>query len=88
MSTDAIWFALGADRDGILRLSKNDKKHAIELALKTWPERSQHKIADQIGCSQQFVSRVRAQVTTGCHLPDRVTGRDGKSYRARTDGRS
>ena len=40
------------------------------------------KIADQIGCTQQHVSKIKGEVTTTCNLPDRVTGKDGKSYPA------
>ena len=79
---DALWFALGANRAHGHRLTAADKKHAVELALEAWPERSQARIAEQIGCSQQYVSKIR-QVTTSCDLPDRSIGKDGKSYPAR-----
>ena len=59
-----------------------DKKHAIVLALQTWPERSQRDIADQIGCSKTWVQNIRSDMVTTDHLPDRVTGKDGKSYPA------
>ena len=79
---DALWCALGANRSHGQRLTGADKKHAIELAFEAWPERSQRRIAAQIGCSQQYVGKVRAQVTTSCHLPERTVGTDGKSYPA------
>ena len=79
---DALWCALGANRAHGHRLTSADKKHAIELALEAWPDRSQRRIAAQIGCSQQYVGKVRAQVTTSCHLPQRTVGSDGKSYPA------
>lgn len=81
---DALWFALGANKANGQRLTEADKKHAVMLAFKAWPDRSQREIAIQIGCAQQYVQKLRAnyQVTTGSHLPDRVTGRDGKSYPA------
>lgn len=65
-------------------LSTADKRHAILLALEAFPEKSQNQIAEQIGCSQRYVSTVREQmqVRTGSHLPDYVTGKDGKSYPA------
>jgi hypothetical protein len=82
--TDALWFALGANRTNGHRMTDADKKHAIELAYATWPDRGQREIADQIGCSQRYVSTVRneIQVRTGSHLPDVVTGKDGKQYPA------
>ena len=79
---DALWCALGANRSHGQRLTGADKKHAIELAFEAWPERSQRRIAAQIGCSQQYVGKVRADVTTSCHLPERTVGTDGKSYPA------
>lgn len=82
--TDALWFALGANRSNGQRLSEDDKRHAIEVAYATWPDRGQREIAEQIGCSQRYVSTVREQiqVRTGSHLPDMVTGKDGKRYPA------
>ena len=71
---DALWFALGANRAHGQRLSGDDKRRAIEITYRTWPEVSQVRIAAQVGCSQQYVSRVRAQLTTSCMLPDRVVG--------------
>lgn len=79
---DALWCALGANRAHGHRLTSADKKHAIKLALEAWPDRSQRRIAAQIGCSFQYVSKVRAQVSTSRHLPKRTVGTDGKSYPA------
>lgn len=80
--TDALWFALGANKANGQRMTTADKKHAIELALKTWPDRSQNQIAEQIGCSQQHVQQIKVQVTSTCNLPATVTGKDGKTYPA------
>ena len=79
---DALWFALGANGTHGHRLTAADKKHAIELALEVWPDRSQRRIAAQIGCSQRYVGKVRGQVRTSSHLADRTVGTDGKSYPA------
>ena len=79
---DALWFALGANRTHGERLSRADKRHAIELAFRTWPDLSQGRIARQVGCSKGYVCKVRAQVFTSEHLPERVLGEDGKSYPA------
>ena len=75
---DALWFALGGNRAHGQRLSGEDKQRAIEIAYRTWPEVSQVRISAQVGCSQQYVSKVRAQLTTSCMLPDRVVGSDGR----------
>lgn len=58
---------------------KADKRHAIELALKTWPDKSASAIADQLGCSHTWVNRTKSEVETTFNLPERVTGKDGKS---------
>ena len=83
---DALWFALGANSTHGHRLTRADKAHAIKLALAAWPDMSQRRIADQVGCSHPYVGKIRAQVVTSCHLPDRTVGTDGKSYPARQPG--
>ncbi len=72
-------FALAANNKNGRRLTTADKKHAILLALQTWPEKSMHMLAEQIGCSYQFVQQEKPKVASTCHLPSRVTGKDGKS---------
>lgn len=81
---DALWFALGANRDQhALKMTGDDKKHAILLALQAWPDRSINQIAEQIGVNQRYASGIRAEVSATTNLPERVTGKDGKSYPAR-----
>ena len=75
---DALWFALGANRAHGQRLSGADKRRAIELAYRAWPDLSQGRIALQVGCTQGYVGRVRAQLNTSIELPDRVVGVDGR----------
>ena len=75
---DALWFALGANRAHGQRLQRDDKHRAVELAYRAWPDLSQVRIAAHVGCTQQYVSRIRAQLTTSCMLPDRVVGSDGR----------
>ena len=66
----------------VAELADGDKKHAILLALKTWPDRSQREIAEQIGCSQPWVCDIKKQVIGAYQLPDHVTGKDGKGFPA------
>ena len=75
---EALWFALGGNRAHGQRLSGDDKRRAIEIAYRTWPEVSQRRIAAQVGCNQSYVGRVRAQLNTRIQLPDRVVGSDGR----------
>lgn len=78
---DALWFALGANALHGKQLTRDDKRHAIILALKTWPDRSLNMIADQIGCARSYVQRVGDEVAPRGHV-EKVTGKDGKSYPA------
>lgn len=81
---DALWFALGANRKNGQRLNANDKRHAILLALQTWPEKSVKQIAEQIGVNQGYAGKVKSELQDNgsVNLPSRVTGKDGKSYPA------
>lgn len=78
---DALWFALGANRKNGHRMTTADTRHAVELAVLAWPDKSPAQIAEQVGCTQQYAGRVRheVQLTTSCKLPDRTIGKDGKS---------
>ena len=75
---EALWFALGANRAHGQRLSRDEKRFAIEIAYRSWPDVSQVRIAAQVGCNQGYVGKVRAQLNTSVKLPDRVVGRDGR----------
>jgi len=78
---DALWFALGANKENAHRLTDADKKHAIALAVETWPDRPAATIAAQIGCSPQWVSRVRpTSSTSGTSV---VVRKNGTPYPAR-----
>ena len=81
---DALWFALGANRAHGLRLSTADNRRAIELAYQAWPDATQTQIARHVGCTQSYVSKVRARlVGIPSHtLPDRVVRSDGRSIPA------
>ena len=80
---EAMWCALGANKANGQRLSDRDVRHAIEVALATWPDRSGKQLAEQIGCSQRYVAAIRDQVRATAILPDRVVGKDGKRYPSR-----
>lgn len=80
---DALWFALGANRENGIRPSRGDVRHAVELALRTWPEKTLRDLAAQIGCSFTYVGDVKRQLYGSVQLPDApatVTGKDGKVY--------
>lgn len=80
---DALWFAIGANKANGIRPNKGDVKHAVELALRTWPEKTQQAIAEQVGCSQGYIAKVKGQFIPMNNLteaPATVTGKDGKTY--------
>lgn len=79
---DALWFALGANKANGQRLSTADKKHAVLMALRAFPDKSQTLIAEQVGCNLSYVTRIRAEVSGSQPLPDTVEGKDGKRYPA------
>lgn len=83
-NANALWFALGANKANGLRMSRGDIRNAIEIALKMWPEKTQQEIADQIGCSQNYVSEIQNQFIASAKLivPPARVGKDGKIYPA------
>jgi ParB-like chromosome segregation protein Spo0J len=83
--SDALWFALGANRAHGARLSEGDKARAVLLALRAWPDKSAHLISEQIGVNHVYVTRIRGQVMEELNLPAVVEGQDGKLYPAKRD---
>lgn len=64
------------------RPSRGDVKHAVLLALRTWPDgKTQREIAQQIGCSQTMVAYVKSQFSNidKQAIPATVTGKDGNT---------
>lgn len=83
---DALWFGLGANKKNGIRLSDVDKRHAVLLAARTFLQhKSQQQIADQIGCTQGFVSLIISRNNVA--RPERVEGLDGQTYPATKDAR-
>lgn len=62
--TDALWFALGANRANGQRLNAVDKEHAVAIALREWPQKMQREIAQQVGCHSSLVSKVYQKTTS------------------------
>ena len=53
--TDALIFALGANATNGLYRTNADKRHAVEIALEEWPERSKGYLADTCQVSIELV---------------------------------
>lgn len=86
---DALWYALGANKAHGLRMSRADVRRAIGLALQEFPERSSRDIARQIGCGDQLVGEVRAELESNCviHAVEKTVGADGKCRPAKRKAR-
>jgi len=49
-------------------MEAGDKKNAILIALKEFPEKSQRDIATQVGCSVGHVNKIKNEVFSSEHL--------------------
>lgn len=80
---DALWFALGANRQHGKQLTAADKKHAIALALQTWGKggRTQADIARQLGIAESTLSYHATRLSDIGRLqrPTSVVDRDGRT---------
>ncbi len=89
----AIWHATSVNAAHGLRRSNADKRRAVLLALRSaiGSEQSSRTIAEHVGVSPNFVTKVREDVEGRCApcAPDeRRTGKDGKSYPAKRQVRT
>ena len=89
---DAFIEAIKDNKENGLRYKSEDKKYIIE---KLWHENkfkedSQGKIADWIGVTQQYVSKIhkKLSLTTGCESRKHVTGKDGRKINVSAIGKS
>lgn len=79
---DAFWAAMAANGKHGLPLTTTDRRHVIETAIKTWPDRSNYMIAEAIGVSETTVRRIRKVMIEDAELTasDKVLGKDGRMY--------
>jgi hypothetical protein len=66
----ALRSALAANQKHGLRPSNADKKRAVNLALNSWPDKSDREIAKLTGCSHTFVSNFRGELALATLPPD------------------
>ncbi len=83
---EAIKAALQANGSHGLARTNADKRHAVKLALESFPNLSHHQIADLCLVSQPFVGKVRKQLIT-VTSSERRMGRDGKIRRLPAKGK-
>lgn len=75
---DALAFACSSNIQHGYRRTHADKRKAVQLALKHWPESSDRGIADKCHCSHVFVGQVRSSLGETATAPMR-SGKDGKT---------
>jgi ParB-like chromosome segregation protein Spo0J len=82
---DALWFALTANQAHGLRMNRADMRHAIGLALKNFPVKSNRELARQIGCSHVTVADERTALESSGQIDQlrKTTGADGKARPAK-----
>jgi len=71
--------ALGANAANGLRRSPADKQRAIEVCVKEFPELTQAKIAEMVGCSIGWVNKVKSEIHTEIEIPATITTARGQT---------
>lgn len=79
---EALKYALSANDDHGRRRTNADKRRAVEVALREFPDLSSRAIAEMCAVSPDFVSRVRA-LSSDDNAPSTVTTTDGRQYPAK-----
>jgi uncharacterized ParB-like nuclease family protein len=80
--TDALKFAIGANRTNGLPRTNADKRRCVVLALESFSDMSDRAVAELCGVSNAFVGTLRAEVLT-VNTSKTRKGKDGKKYPAR-----
>lgn len=61
------------------RLERGDIRRAVEIALREWPNKSQQEIAEQVGCSKQYVGHIKGEISKQVYLPPTRTDSMGRT---------
>jgi hypothetical protein len=80
--TDAIKFAVGANRTNGLRRTNEDKRKCVNIAFEKLGGLSDNQIAELCAVSQPFVSAMRKETKTA-NKPTVHIGKDNKKYPAK-----
>jgi hypothetical protein len=75
---DAVKFDIEANRAHGVRLNNKDKRRCVQLALEELTDLSDGAVAQLVGVSQPFVSKLRGQLKI-VMSPGARTGRDGRT---------
>ena len=62
----------------------------MRFKCQVWKKWSDRKIAEHIGVTQQYISKIKSQLTTSCKLPDRsiIECKDGRIRNTAAIGKS
>lgn len=62
-------------------MTKGDIRHAVAVALKTWPEKTQQAIADQVGCSIGTVNGIKQVIfkNENHSIPETIINAQGRT---------
>ncbi len=63
----------------LTKLEPGDKRNAILIALHEFPEKSQQEIAEQVGCNQSTVARVKSDNMHTHNIPPTRTDSLGRT---------
>ena len=63
----------------LTKLEPGDKRNAILIALHEFPEKSQQEIAEQVGCNQSTVARVKSDNMHTHNIPHTRTDSMGQT---------
>lgn len=80
---EAIWHSYGVNKEHGLRRTNEDKRRAVEAALKhpLANKYSNRQIADHIGVSPEYISRVSLSIDRSIDRPtERIASRNGTTY--------
>ncbi|MDR0705300.1 MAG: ParB/RepB/Spo0J family partition protein [Planctomycetaceae bacterium] len=77
---DALWVAIKANGKNGLSLNRKDIRKAIEIALRTFPQKSMVEISKAIGTSTSTVCNIRDELEAKGELnrTEKTIGKDGK----------
>ncbi len=86
---EALDFAAGVNLLHGLPLTRAERRRAVEVKLRLHPDRSDRRLAEELGAGRELVARVRKQLVDAGQLPASTTrvGADGKTYPAASQGR-
>ena len=76
---EALWYAIGANKAHGLPMKRGDIRRAVEMAVRTWPDKSIEEIAGQVGCSPSWAGDIRKDISATGIIPPTRTDSMGRT---------